>query len=227
MTAMTEAEREAFRAEIRDYLLENPEVLMEAIGVLEERQQTQQAEADAAMVAMVEPLLLAPETSWIGGNPDGDVTLVEFMDYRCGYCRRAFDEIEALVETDGNIRFVVKEFPILGEQSTLSAQFAIAVRQLHGDEVYKDVHDVLMKLQADATEASLTRIADEMGLEAEPILARMDEPEVTDVIADTHELGSQLGINGTPTFVLEGEMIRGYVPLDALMQMVEDKRAEG
>lgn len=225
--AMTEAERTAFRAEIRDYLLENPEVLMEAIGVLEQREQTAQAEADAALVAAVEPLLLDPETSWIGGNPDGDVTLVEFMDYRCGYCRQAFQEVEDLVSTDGDIRFVLKEFPILGEQSLLSSQFAIAVRQLHGDDLYKEVHDILMQLQGDATPETLRRLAEELALEPDPIFERMAAPEVAEVIEATHQLGAQLGINGTPTFILEDEMIRGYVPLDALMAFVEEKRVEG
>ncbi|GGL62761.1 DsbA family protein [Wenxinia marina] len=224
---MTDAEREAFRAEVRAYLLENPEVLMEAIGVLEQREQAAQASADAEALAALAPMLEDESTSWIGGNPDGDVTLIEFMDYRCGYCRRAFDEVEALVNADGNIRFVLKEFPILGEQSLISSQFALAVQQLHGDDAYKIAHDALITLEGDATPDTLTRLAEGLGFEAEPILARMESEEVMSVIESNHAIASQLGINGTPTFVLGGEMLRGYVPLDAMQQLVAEARAEG
>src|SRR5690606_34985023 len=119
--------------------------------------------------------------SWVGGNPDGDITVVEFMDYRCGYCRRAFQEVEMLVAGDGNIRFVLKEFPILGQQSTLSSQFAVAVHQLHGDDIYKDVHDALIQLSTDATPDTLARLAQGFGLDPAPILERMNAPEVTEV----------------------------------------------
>ena len=116
---MTEAEREALRAEIRAYLLENPEVLVEAMSVLQEREDIAALERDKMLVVSQSDALFVNENDWVGGNPDGDVTVVEFMDYRCGYCRKAYDEVEALVNTDGNIRFVVKEFPILGDASLL------------------------------------------------------------------------------------------------------------
>jgi hypothetical protein len=104
--AMTVEEREAFRAELRAYLLENPEVLEEAIAVLEERRAQLQAEADIALVTANAEALFEDAGSWVGGNPEGDITVVEFIDYRCGYCRRAYQEVEELVATDGNIRFI-------------------------------------------------------------------------------------------------------------------------
>ena len=137
LDAMTDGERAAFRAEVRAYLLDNPEVLMEAIRVLETRDQQAQVAADVALAQANADALFNDGYSYVGGNPDGDITLVEFMDYRCGYCRQAFAEVEQLLELDGNIRFIVKEFPILGEQSMLAAQFAIATQQVAGDDAYK------------------------------------------------------------------------------------------
>jgi protein-disulfide isomerase len=223
---MTDAERESFRAEVRAYLLDNPEVLMEAIGILEQRESQAQAAADIALARNNADALFNDGHSWVGGNPDGDITLVEFMDYRCGYCRQAFAEVEQLLETDGNIRFIVKELPILGEQSVLAAQFAIAVQQVNGDDAYKTIHDALMSLRSDVTPDTLSRLADTFGLDPAPILARMNGPEVAAVIAENRALAQAMQISGTPTFVLEDTMLRGYVPLPQMQQIVAKVRQD-
>lgn len=222
---MTAAEREAFRAEVRAYLLENPEVLIEAMNELEMRQQRAEAERDKAMLAEQSAAIFNDPASWVGGNPDGDITVVEFIDYRCGYCRKAWQEVDDLVEIDGNIRFVLKEFPILGEQSVLSSRFAIAVLQLHGGEAYKKAHDALLSLRSDTTPEALVRVAEDLGLEAQPILERMQTAEVTKVIEDNHRLAQTMDISGTPTFVVGGTMVRGYVPLEGMQQIVAEQRA--
>jgi protein-disulfide isomerase len=226
LTDMSDAEREAFRAEVRSYLLENPEVLMEAIGVLEQRQAAADAERDTMAVAANSDALFNSAFDWVGGNPDGDVVLVEFMDYRCGYCRRAHPEVADLVELDGDIRYVVKEFPILGEQSVLASRFAIATRIAHGDEAYGEINDALMTMRGDMTEASLAARAQEIGLDPEPILAAMDDPLVDQTISYNHELAQRLSISGTPTFVFGDQLVRGYVPLDAMLEIVETVRED-
>jgi len=132
---MSDAERDSFRAEVRAYLLENPEVLMEAIGVLEAREANEAQQRDVAMVAAHADQLFDSPTSFVGGNPEGDFTIVEFLDYRCGYCKRAHPEVAALVAEDANIRYVIKELPILGEESMLAARYALAVQQVAGDDV--------------------------------------------------------------------------------------------
>ncbi|NIY99586.1 thioredoxin domain-containing protein, partial [Salipiger sp. HF18] len=144
---MTPEQRQAFGAQVREYLLENPEVIMEAVNALEAKQAQQQAAADDQLVADNADALFRDGYSWVGGNPDGDVTIIEFSDYRCGYCRRAFPEVEELIESDGNIRFIMKEFPILGEASVTSSRFAIATQLEAGDDAYKSVHDALMTLE--------------------------------------------------------------------------------
>jgi protein-disulfide isomerase len=224
LTQMTDAERAAFRDEVKAYLLENPEVLAEAIDVLNQRQAEAAAQGDMALVQAHADALFHDAESWVGGNPEGDITLVEFTDYRCGYCRKAHDEVAELVKSDGNIRFVVKEFPILGEASIASSRFAIAVRQIGGDEAYKAAHDALITLRGEPTPDTLTRLATDLGLDATAVLDAMDSPDVSAVIAANHDLGNRMQINGTPTFVIDGTMVRGYVPLDGMREIVRQQR---
>lgn len=225
LTQMTDAERAAFRAEVRAYLMDNPEVIMEAVQLLEQRQAQAEAEADRMMVAHNAPALFDDGYSWVGGNPDGDITLVEFMDYRCGYCRKAVPEVESLLKSDGNIRLIVKEFPILGEASMLSSRFAIAVKQIAGPDAYKQAHDALIEFKGDISDVTLRRLSDGLGLDTEAVLAHMDSPSVTDEIAMTRALAQKLKISGTPTFVLEDELLRGYLPADQMERIVADKRS--
>ncbi len=224
LTAMTDAERAAFRAEVRAYLLDNPEVILEAVQLLEQRQADAQVQADLDLVADNAEAIFNDGYSWVGGNPDGDITLVEFLDYRCGYCRRAMPEVERLLAEDGNIRLIVKEFPILGEASELSSRFAIAAKQVAGPDAYKEVHDALMELSGDPTEAVLQRLAEGLGLDAGAILAAMNSGAVTDEIARTRALAQRLQINGTPTFVLQDELLRGFLPADQMAVMIAQKR---
>lgn len=224
---MTEAERTALREEVRAYLLEHPEVLIEAMDVLQQREEEAAVLRDVQMVSTHANAIFANPNDWVGGNPEGDITLVEFMDYRCGYCRKAYDEVEALISTDGNIRFVVKEFPILGEASLLSAQFAISVLQLHGDQAYEAAHDALIALRGEPTPETLERLAKDLGLEAQPILDRMNTPAVMAVIQENHALAEQMEITGTPAFVLKDMVMRGYAPLETMQEFVAAARADG
>jgi protein-disulfide isomerase len=227
ITEMTEGERAAFRAEVRDYLLQNPEVLMEAIAVLEAREAEMQAQADVEMIAANAQAIFDDGHSWVGGNPEGDVTIVEFMDYRCGYCRRAQPEVETLLEMDGNVRLIVKEFPILGEESMLASRFAISTKLNMGDEAYKTVHEALIEMRGEITPASLERLAGELELDVAAVMEGMVAPEVDRIIGENRVLAQTLGISGTPTFILPGQMLRGYLPLDAMMSVVAEERGEG
>ncbi|SLN62043.1 Disulfide bond formation protein D precursor [Roseovarius litorisediminis] len=226
LSQMSDAERDSFRAEIRAYLLENPQVIMEAVAVLEKRQEEEQAQSDLDLIKVNADSLFYDGHSWVGGNPEGDITLVEFMDYRCGYCRRAFDEVNELLKTDGNIRFIVKEFPILGKESVVASRFAIATQQVAGAEAYKSVHDALMTFNGTINDTSLGRLADTLGLDANKITAHMDSDEVSAVIAANHALGQRLSISGTPSFVMQDRMLRGYLPLDAMQQIAEEIRTQ-
>jgi len=222
--AMTDEERALFREEVRAYLMDNPQVILEAVNSLEERQAAEQAAADVQLVATHADEIFNDGYSFVGGNPEGDITLVEFMDYRCGFCKRAYGEVEKLLESDGNIRFVIKEFPILGEQSVMASRFAIATRQVAGDEAYKSLHDALMVFNGEISLRSLRRLARTYDLDTDAIEARMEAPEVTEELAATRALAQQLRISGTPTFVLETEMLRGFLPYDQMKALVSEVR---
>ena len=222
---LSDAERAAFRAEVRAYLLENPSVIMEAVDVLEKQQQAASAAHDLSLVKTNRNDIFNDGYSYVGGNLEGDITLVEFVDYRCGYCRKAHDEVEQLVESDGNIRIIYKEFPILGEESLISSRFAIAVKQIAGNEAYKLTHDALIAFNGEVNETSLSRLSDAFGFDTDAILAQMQSDSVTAEIAATRALAQKLTISGTPTFVLEDQLLRGYIPLAGMQSLVAEKRA--
>lgn len=227
MDALTDVERAALRAEVRAYLLENPEVLMEAIGVLEQRQAEADTMRDVQLAQINADALFNDGYSYVGGNPDGDITMVEFMDYRCGFCRRAHPEVSALIAQDSNIRIITKEYPILGEQSLLASRFAIATKLSQGPEAYKMVSDALMDLRGDVTPASLTELAQGFDLDTAGIFAQIDSATVTAEIAQTRALADRMQISGTPTFVIEDQVLRGYVPLAQMQQIVDHLRSDG
>ena len=216
--------RADFHAEIRAYLLENPEVIMEAVQVLEDRQRQEQAQADLNLVSDNASDIFDDGFSWVGGNPDGDITLVEFLDYRCGFCKRAHGEVAKLLESDGNIRLIVKEFPILGEQSVLASRFAVATKQIAGGEAYKAIGDALMTFNGEINLRSLRRMGSSLDLDVDAIEAAMESEEVTSEIRATRALAQRLQISGTPTFVLQDELLRGYLPFDEMQVIVDDKR---
>ena len=224
ITAMNAQETDAFGAAVRAYLLENPEVLMEVIAELEKRQADAQVADDASLIAVNADDIFNDGYSVVMGNPDGDVTIVEFLDYRCGFCKRAFPEVKELLKSDGNIRFIVKEFPILGDDSVLASRFAISTQILYGDEAYTELHDTLMAMRANISEDSLITIANDMGLDGQAIMDGITNPVVNQVIGANHGLAQRLRITGTPGFVIGDQMLRGYAPLDDMRQIVADVR---
>jgi len=223
---MTQGEQEAFGEAVRSYLLANPEVIFEAVDVYNAQQEELQSANDDDLIADNAEAIFNDGVSWVGGNPEGDVTIVEFLDYRCGYCRRAHPEVGELIQSDGNIRLIIKELPILGDASTLSARFAIAAQQVAGDDAYKAVHDALMAFGGEPGETAFVRIADALDLDAAPIIAQMDSDEVTAVLAANAQLAGVLGIRGTPSYVMQDRMLRGYVPLDGMQEIVADIREQ-
>ncbi|MGC8203482.1 DsbA family protein [Aliiroseovarius sp. PTFE2010] len=227
MTKLNDAERAAFRDEVRSYLLTNPEVLMEAIGVLEQQQAEAQSADDVTLVQVNAAAIFDDPTSFVGGNPAGDITVVEFADYNCGYCKKAHPEVSQLLETDGNIRFIVKEFPILGETSVLASRFALAVREVAGDDTYERVHDALMEGRGKITDARLDKMARNMGLDVSAVRAQMNSDKINTILTENHALAQRLQISGTPTFVIGDQLLRGYAPLDAMREIVADARADG
>ena len=223
---MTPAQKADFGAAVREYLLSHPEVLVEAIDTLKSRQAQAQAADDAALIKANAKALFHDPSSWVGGNPEGNITLVEFMDYRCGYCRKAFPEVAKLLKADGNIRYVVKELPILTPQSMVGARYALAVRQLAGDAAYEQAHDALMTLNGPINDAFLKVLSARIGVDFGKVQAAMSGAQVSKIIAQNAALAARLQINGTPTFVLGDQLLRGYVPYPQLKMLVDETRQE-
>lgn len=229
--SMSDEERAQFRAEVRAYLLDNPEVLVEAINTLDARQAAAQASNDVQLVGENAAAIFADGRSWAGGNAEGDVTVVEFVDYRCGYCKKAHAEVSGLVADDGKIRYILKEFPILGDQSVLASRFAIAVRTLGGADLYWQVHEQLMTFRGDIGPETLDNLAGTLGLDPGAVRAAMEAPDVMAEINANRALGDLLKISGTPTFVLQvnsenapAQMLRGYVPQSQMQSLIADLR---
>ena len=221
---MTEAERAAFGEAVRDYIMQNPEVLVEALNAMEAERLANEAENDKLLVAANTAEIFQDGHSWIGGNPEGGLTIVEFIDYRCGYCRSIAPQVDKVVAEDGNIRLILKEFPILGQESDLASRYAIAVKQIAGGDAYKTVHDKLYEMRGAVTIESLNAISQELGFEADAIVQRMNTEEVSAEIRKNRQLAEKMQIMGTPTFVIGPELLRG-IPSTGLAAAVEEIRA--
>jgi len=209
---------------VRAYLLEHPEIILEALEVLEQRRQTAEAKADEALVAELRQPLFDDGFSPVFGNPDGDVTIVEFADYRCGYCKAAHPIVSELLESDGNIRLVYKEFPILGQESMLASRVAMAALAIDADG-FARLHDSLLDLKGGLDEATLFRLASEAGFEEAALRRGAEGPEIAERIRANYALAQALKIEGTPAFVIGDRIVRGYVQLDQMREHVAAARA--
>jgi protein-disulfide isomerase len=216
------AEEDAIRQLVRDYLLTNPEVLIEAAQVYRERQQEiQQQQAREALVSRREELDQDPDSPVIG-NPDGDVVVVEFFDYRCPYCVRVAEDLREVVEDDGNIRLVMKEFPILGPESMVAARMALAAEK---QGKYEELHFAMMTVSGKLTEDKAFKIAEKIDLDMDQLRRDMEAPEIDAMLQRNFALAQALQINGTPAFVIGDEVVRGAIDMRALRQIVGQARA--
>lgn len=223
--ALTDAERAEVNGMIRDYLLQNPEIIQEAAAVLEERQQAAEEENNRlAVTKNAEALLNSPHQAVVG-NPQGDVTLVEFFDYNCGYCKGALKDTVELLSADPKLRIVLKEFPVLGEESSEAAAVAVAVRmQDTSGGKYLEFHKRLLASETPADRARALEIAREIGLDMTRIENDLASPEVKATIEESYRLAQAIGVNGTPSYVIGGEVMAGAVGLEALREKIDASR---
>lgn len=213
-------DRDTLHAEIRDYIIRNPEVLVEAFEVLEQRQQLAEAQADFTRVRDNAEALWSDPNSYVGGNLEGEIVIVEFLDYKCGFCKRAHPEVKALIERNDDIKLIRKEFPILGTESILASRAAIAVLLNDGPEAYASMSDSLMAFGGQVNENVIRRFAERAGADPDAMLARMDDVEVSRIIQSNRALGQRLGISGTPSFVFGERLVRGFLPLAQMEETV-------
>ncbi|PHQ69049.1 MAG: hypothetical protein COB93_09050 [Sneathiella sp.] len=212
---------DAFGERVRAYLMSNPTVLRDVIGELGKQEQANAEMDKKALIASLATDLKQDSMSFVAGNPDGDVTIVEFFDYRCGYCKRSFPDLMKAVEEDGNIRLVLKEFPILGEDSVQASRAAIASM---AQGKYMEFHTALMASRGALTKERILNIATDVGLDAVKLEADMDTAAIKEVISKNHAIAQQLGINGTPAFVIEDQFAPGALSADQLQNLVTAAR---
>jgi len=216
--------KEAIEEIVREYILANPEVIVEAMATLQERERLAQEEAArTAIQDKYEAIAMSPEDP-IAGNASGDVVIVEFFDYRCPYCKRVVDPLMKAIEEDGNVKLVFKEFPILGPDSVLAARAALAAN-LQGK--YVDFHRALMGSETRVSEENLFTIAESAGLDVDRLMADMESPEIAEHIGKTYALAESLGIGGTPAFVIGKELVPGAITIDEMKRRIAAARGEG
>lgn len=206
---------------VRSYLLRNPEVLQDVIAELEKRQTAAEAEKAKATIKKYSSALLNAPTDAVIGNPQGDVTLVEFFDYNCGYCKRALNDLVELMKADPKLRVVLKEFPVLGEGSVDAARVAVAANlQDRTGKKYFDFHQKLLATRGPIDKARALAAAKEAGFDVARIERDMAGNEVRAALAENLKVAEALGLNGTPSYVVGEEVVVGAVGRDALKQKV-------
>jgi protein-disulfide isomerase len=211
---------------IKDYLMTHPEVVQDAMNELEKRQQAADAEKNKSTVKQNAQTLFSSARQVTLGNPQGDVTLVEFFDYNCGYCKRALPDLINLMKADPKLKVVLKEFPVLGPGSVEASQVAVAVRmQDHSGKKYLEFHQKLLGGRGQADRARALAVAKEVGLDMARIEKDMASDEVRGTISESMELADKLGLNGTPSYVVGPNVVVGAVGYDALKDKVETVRA--
>jgi protein-disulfide isomerase len=206
---------------IHDYLLAHPEVIVEALEKYQAEQEKAAAEKQAqAIVERREELTRAPDAPVLG-NPNGNVTVVEFFDYRCPYCKTVAHSFIDLFEKDGNVRFVLKEFPILGEDSVFAAKAALAA---HMQGKYREFHIALMDFKGKLTGADVRQLAAGVGIDLARLEQDMQSPAIVDSINRNLSLGEALGVRGTPAFVVGDEMIPGAISAEDMQKRIAADR---
>jgi protein-disulfide isomerase len=197
---------------VRDYILQNPEIVMEAIGILQQREQAAEQASQSQLLASASDQLVNSANDPVFGNPDGNITLVEFFDYNCSYCKRAADTVKALVEANPNLRVVYKEWPILAETSVTSARLGLAINRLYPDQ-YLAYHDALLARPGSLRQDSeIWQVVDSLGMDRAELEAETKSDWVQQTLASNQALAQQLNITGTPTFVVGTEILRGAFP---------------
>lgn len=219
--ALDPADKDAIEQIVRDYLRAHPEVIQEAMTELRRRQEEVRLAELRKLIEAHNDSLRNDSDSVIAGNPDGDVTVVEFFDYNCGYCKRSHPVVRKMLQNDDSIRLVYKEFPILGPVSLTASRAAIASR---AQGKYLIFHNALMELRASLTEERLMQIAAEVGLDLDQLKEDMQAPEVDKIIRRNHQLAQTLQINGTPTFVIGDNMAPGFLEMGQFQSLVDEAR---
>ena len=206
---------------IADYLKAHPEVVVDALQEYQKKQDAMKADAARQTIAAARSELLDDASNPAGGNPKGDVTVVEFFDYRCPYCKAVDGDLQKAISADGNVRVIYKEFPILGPESLVASRAALAAA-VHGK--YQPFHDKLLAFKGNLDDATIYSIAGDAGLDVTKLKADMEKPEIKDQIGRNYRLADKLNIQGTPAFIIGDVLLPGAASYDDLTQAFKHAR---
>ncbi len=219
--ATTTIDRTALGKAIREYLLANPEVLVEAMQEYERKQDSQRDAAAVKAIKENRQELTSDPDSPIAGNPNGDVTIVEFSDYQCPYCKRSHPAVNSVLSSDGKVKLVYKDLPILGKPSKIAAVAALAsVKQ----GKHLTFQNALMEFNGKLDSDRIFEIAASVGLDVEKLKKDMEDPKIEKIIERNMALASALGVRGTPAFVIGDQFVPGAVDADTLKQLIAEAR---
>jgi protein-disulfide isomerase len=221
--ALTPAQEKAVEATIEKYLLAHPETIVKALQLMQERDKAQKEQKIIGYLGDNADMVRNDPNSFVAGNPNGDVTLVEFFDYRCGYCKKFHPVLAELLKTDKNLRVVYKEFPILGPDSQLASQAAIAAL-IQDPKLYLPFHNALMSARGNLNQQRILDIAEEIGLDIGRLKNNLQARKIKEVIAANYELAQNLNITGTPGFVIGDTVIPGYVDVTQMRSLIQEAR---
>lgn len=224
--ALDDKQKEEFGAFIKEYLIANPEIMLDVQNALEAKQEQARQDKATAAISDNKDEIFNSSSDLALGNPDGDVTIVEFFDYNCGYCKRALSDMDKVISSDSNVRFVLKELPILGPDSVAAHKVSDAFRKL-APEKYAEFHRTLLGSQGRATEDSAIAVATSLGVSEADIRAQMASNPNDQSVRETYQLASNLGITGTPSYVVGDEALFGALGAELLEQKVKDVRQCG
>lgn len=218
------ADKQQIEQIVRDYLMNNPEVILQAIDAMQKRNEQASMERQRQAVDAIAADLKDNPADPVIGNPDGDVTVVEFFDYRCGFCKRVFPDVQALLKEDGNVRYVLKEFPILGPDSVYASRAAQAV-WLHQPDKYAAFHIAMMENRGDLGQDKVMELAGGAGVDVVKLPEQMQDPQVQQTLDANMKQAQVLGISGTPAFIFGANIQPGAIPLTAMRDLVAAMRA--
>jgi protein-disulfide isomerase len=222
--AFTPDQRQEMEAIIKEYLLQHPELLREMSDLLQNREKLAEDEQRKSSLVQRADQVFRDKGDFVAGNPKGNVTMVEFFDYNCGWCKKGLPEVLSLLESDKELRFVLKEFPIFGEDSDYAAKAAIAAGS---QGKYWQLHVAMLSYEGKITKSIVDELAAAQGLDMEKLTKDMDSPGTADILSRNRELASALAINGTPAFVIDDKLVPGYLPKDELAASINETREKG
>jgi len=210
-----------FNQKVRSYLIANPELFAEMANILRKRSSQNRVALRKSTLTALKRVVRSPRGLPVMGNPKGEITVVEFFDYRCPYCKQSLEVLKRLVVDDPNLRLVFKELPVLGPESVYASRIAIASRE---QGKYLQMHEALMAHRGKFDQKSLVNIAREIGLDTNRLLADMQKPQVQAMINEARLIADRLAINGTPAMIIGDEVVPGYADLVTLKSLVLDAR---